>query len=93
MNNGNSLIIFYNTLMDSEKNIRIIIKTKTKNFFIKKINNNLYNFYEDIESSIITLKLLLNIISVYKIVSMYILLNYNKKCMIYPKKYKRSNSI
>ena len=92
-NKGNSLLTLHDTLLDAEEEIKVIVKTNKKIFFIKKLKDNLFTLYEGIESSIISLKLLLHILSLYKIMSIYIFLNYNRTYTIYPKKIERSNSI
>jgi len=54
--------ILYNTLHTCDTNSQITIKTNCTSFVIKKIQNHLFNLYENTESMIVTLTELINII-------------------------------
>ena len=79
----------YNILTESKKKKRILVKTKQKNFLIV-VNGSNYNFYDKLESMVISIKLILFLLLHNNIKEILTFDDYKTK-IIYPK-LKRSNS-
>jgi len=88
----NSLIMLYYTLINSKINQTILVQTNKETFLVIKKNKEEYIVYENIDSSILSLKHVLNMFNNHKIIlirSMHL----NSKT-VYPEiRIKRSNSI
>ena len=89
----NSFIILHDTLVDISISTSIIVITNKNTFLIIKKDNDEFIIYENIDSSILSLKNVLNIIYPYKIEIIKIMKLVKSK-IIYPEiRIKRSNSI